>query len=349
MDSNNELHTALQSIRKLEDRFNHRFHYPWTFLNDEPFTPEFITLTTSLASGPVTHSLIPPSHWSIPSHINRTAMESNMRSLEDNDIIYGGSLSYRHMCRFNSGFFMHQPALQDFEWYWRVEPDIDFTCDISYDPFTFLRTNQKVYGFVMSLYEIPATVPSLWNHTKEFFSLHPELLEKNNAFPLISDSKTPLDEASFNLCHFWSNFEIASLSFFRSPAYTAFFEHLDSQGGFFYERWGDAPVHTLALALMVDKAKIHHFADMGYRHSHAERCPQDAGSHESGRCVCDRGRNYDRAGDSCMPRWFGMSGVGVGGRWESREERRERLERKRRRRKKKKEKEMREKAEGEKV
>ena len=33
----------------------------------------------------------------------------------------------------------------------------------------------------------------------------------------------------------WSNFEIADMEFWRGPAYTAFFEYLDQQGGFYYE------------------------------------------------------------------------------------------------------------------
>jgi hypothetical protein len=33
----------------------------------------------------------------------------------------------------------------------------------------------------------------------------------------------------------WSNFEIADMDFWRGPAYTAFFEHLDFTGGFYYE------------------------------------------------------------------------------------------------------------------
>lgn len=32
-----------------------------------------------------------------------------------------GSVSYRNMCRFNSGFFYHHELLQQFKWYWRVE------------------------------------------------------------------------------------------------------------------------------------------------------------------------------------------------------------------------------------
>ena len=107
---------------------------------------------------PKPHSLIPKHHWSVPSHINRTHMHTGMRTLIEQEIIYGGSMSYRHMCRFNSGFFMHHPALASFSWYWRVEPDIDFTCDVQYDPFTFLRTKGKIYGFVISMYEF-APVP----------------------------------------------------------------------------------------------------------------------------------------------------------------------------------------------
>jgi len=33
----------------------------------------------------------------------------------------------------------------------------------------------------------------------------------------------------------WSNFEIADMDFWRGPAYTAFFDYLDSKGGFYYE------------------------------------------------------------------------------------------------------------------
>jgi hypothetical protein len=33
----------------------------------------------------------------------------------------------------------------------------------------------------------------------------------------------------------WSNFEIADMEFWRSDAYSAYFDHLDSKGGFYYE------------------------------------------------------------------------------------------------------------------
>lgn len=38
---NNELVGMLSAMRDLERTFNHKFNYPWTFFNDEPFSAEF--------------------------------------------------------------------------------------------------------------------------------------------------------------------------------------------------------------------------------------------------------------------------------------------------------------------
>jgi mannosyltransferase len=38
---NSELEDMLQSMGDLERTWNHKFNYPWTFFNDEPFTEEF--------------------------------------------------------------------------------------------------------------------------------------------------------------------------------------------------------------------------------------------------------------------------------------------------------------------
>jgi alpha 1,2-mannosyltransferase len=147
------------------------------------------------------------------------------------------------MCRYNSGFFFRHPLLMKYAWYWRVEPDIDFHCTIPYDPFTFMRENGKVYGFVISLPEYFETIPTLWETTQQFCRENPSFVAKNNAINFIVDDKKGL-KGDFNLCHFWSNFEIASLEFWRSEPYMKYFETLDKAGGFYYERWGDAPVFS---------------------------------------------------------------------------------------------------------
>lgn len=316
---NFEVQDALEAMRQIEDRFNHRYKYPWVFLNDEKFTEEFETLTRGVASGHVYYGQVPVEHWSIPSWINQTYMHERMEDLEARDVIYGGSLSYRNMCRFYSGFFFRHPLLDQFEWYWRVEPGVKYYCDQLYDPFKFLKDNDKKYGFVITIYEYKDTVPTLWQAASEFIADRPELLAPDNSLPFLTDSKyyrpgdlvMDVEEGEWNLCHFWSNFEIANLDVYRSQAYLDFFDHLDKKGGFFYERWGDAPVHSLALGLLLNKSQIHHFADVGYKHPPYYRCPHDDASYISGRCVCNefKSDNADFQPFSCLSRWWHHAGV----------------------------------------
>jgi len=70
----------------------------------------------------------------------------------------------------------------------------------------------------------------------------------------------------------WSNFEIADMDFWRGEAYQAFFEHLESKGGFYYERWGDAPVHSIAASLFARRDQTHFFRDIGYKHDFFQVC-----------------------------------------------------------------------------
>jgi mannosyltransferase len=74
------------------------------------------------------------------------------------------------------------------------------------------------------------------------------------------------------MCHFWSNFEIADMDFFRSEGYTRLFGYLDEEGGFYYERWGNTPVHSLAVAMLLQPKEVHHFSDFGYVHGGLQYC-----------------------------------------------------------------------------
>jgi|SRR5579859_7508100 len=48
---NGELWDMVRSIRQVEDRFNRNYHYPWIFMNDEPFTDEFMDTVSAMTSG----------------------------------------------------------------------------------------------------------------------------------------------------------------------------------------------------------------------------------------------------------------------------------------------------------
>ncbi|KAI7827224.1 nucleotide-diphospho-sugar transferase [Kickxella alabastrina] len=297
---NRELDDFLATMRQLEDRFNHKYHYPYIFLNDEPFSKEFMQLVAISTTSNVTFSMIPRDHWSLPDFVDPIKAAKAREQMAADNIIYGGSLSYRHMCRFNSGFFYKHPLLQSVDWYWRVEPGVDFYCDIDYDPFVYMQNSGKLYSFVIALKELKSTIPTLWQHTLEY------MLNTNASSDLMSYFVS--ETGDYNLCHFWSNFEIASLNWLRSDAYDSYFRYLDQAKGFFMERWGDAPVHSIAAGMLLNRDQVHFFDDIGYRHEDFMHCPdtkENLGMKL--KCQCPQRKNFDTSIGSCLPRWKSYS------------------------------------------
>jgi alpha 1,2-mannosyltransferase len=97
----------------------------------------------------------------------------------------------------------------------------------------------------------------------------------------------------------WSNFEVGDLNWLRSKAYIDYFESLDHDGGFFYERWGDAPVHSIAAGLLLKKEEIHFFNDIAYYHVPFTHCPTGEKLRTELRCHCNPKDNFDWKGYSC--------------------------------------------------
>lgn len=292
---NTDLWEIARSIRQVEDRFNRKFNYDWVFLNDKPFDETFKKVTASLVSGKTHYGEIPTEHWSFPPHIDQDKAKKVREDMAERKIIYGDSISYRHMCRFESGFFFQQELMLNYEWYWRVEPSIELFCDINYDAFKFMRDNGKKYSFVLSLYEYVETIPTLWDSVKKFMKNHPEHIASGNSMDFLSDD----GGETYNHCHMWSNFEIGNLNWLRSKAYTDYFQSLDQDGGFFYERWGDAPVHSIAAALMLKKEEIHFFNDIAYYHVPFTHCPTGEQTKLDLGCHCNPKDNFDWKGYSC--------------------------------------------------
>lgn len=197
---NSDVWEIAKSIRQVEDRFNRRYNYDWVFLNDKPFDSTFKKVTTSLVSGKTHYGEIPREHWSFPSHIDQERARKVREDMAQRKIIYGDSVSYRHMCRFESGFFFRQPLMMNYEYYWRVEPSVELFCDIHYDPFRFMKENNKKYSFVLSLYEYVETIPTLWESVKKFIKNHPEHIAEGNSMGFLSDDGGD----TYNHCHFVS-------------------------------------------------------------------------------------------------------------------------------------------------
>lgn len=92
---------------------------------------------------------------------------------------------------------------------------------------------------------------------------------------------------------------------------------------FFLQRWGDAPVHSIAAALFASSSQIQFFDQIGYEHNPYTHCPRYETSWKDGKCSCDPRRSFgeffhmmfnelvieyggvlpDYDGYSCMSKW----------------------------------------------
>lgn len=301
---NDDLDNLIGSVRSFEDRFNRDYHYDWVFLNEEPFTNEFKEMMTSLTSGTVHFGQVPKEHWGYPSWIDQEKAAESRKEMEADKVIYASSESYRHMCRYQSGFFFQHPLMLNYRYYWRVEPETRLHCDVGYDVFKYMRENNKSYGWTISITEWERTIRTLWKTTLDFINLHPSYIDADSASEFLSEDGLE----TYNLCHFWSNFEMADMNFWRGKIYQEYFSFLDQSGGFFYERWGDAPVHSIAAALFMPKDQIHFFDDIGYTHPPFTHCPKQAVSRGLS-CDCKASNSFDFHDSSCLTTYMKAKGI----------------------------------------
>jgi mannosyltransferase len=280
---NKELDGVIESIKSMERHFNRWFNYPYVFLNDGEFNSTFKETVLNHTSSPVEFGQIDPKHWGYPDWTDVNVAKEGIRKQGDAAIMYGGMESYHHMCRFYSGFFYKHELLQKYDWYWRVEPEIKYFCDITYDPFIHMQRNNKTYGFTIAVKELRETVPNIFRYASAYKRVNnltsqglwemfvepkegynqdgtpkpgtipkdkfaqddpanPDqkplpgniLTEGSGALPDIDPEA--MEGENYNMCHFWSNFEIARLDWFRSKEYEDFFQMMDRSGGFWMER-----------------------------------------------------------------------------------------------------------------
>jgi mannosyltransferase len=100
---NKELEQAKHSIDSIERHFNRWFHYPVLFLNDEPWSDDFVRILNASVSGGATFEVIPDGKWGYPEWMDVGAAKASIAEQGAQGIKYAGKESYHHMCRFFSG------------------------------------------------------------------------------------------------------------------------------------------------------------------------------------------------------------------------------------------------------
>ncbi len=304
---NRDAGAVVYTVKQIEEHFNKKFHYPYVFLNEEKFTERFKSRIKNYVSGECYFEQVAPEDWVQPEFIDKNKQNVGMLNLARENVAYARKLSYHNMCRYYSRGFYNHPRMKQFRYYWRFEPGTDYFCDIDYDVFKFMQDNDKTYGFTISIYDIRQSLRTIWPDTLEFVEKHPEYVNPNGAMSWLTNSLQKPENAEethgYSTCHFWSNFEIADMNFFRSKPYSEWVEYLDKAGGFYYERWGDAPVHTIGLSLFADRKRIHWFRDIGYRHVPYTNCPN---SEKCSRCTPGKFTYMNLWSENCLTNWWNL-------------------------------------------
>ncbi|ORY67959.1 nucleotide-diphospho-sugar transferase [Leucosporidium creatinivorum] len=274
-----DLDDLLPTLKNFEKRFNAAFRYPYVFISspDEgPFSPSFRSsvLATLPPNAAVEWSVVKKEHWRIPEWMDEEVVRRGFKDQEEMGVQYAGREGYHHMIRWYSGLWAREEVLQKYDWYWRLEPGVRFYCTITYDPFRFMALHNKVYGFVIAIVENMNTIPTLFSTIKKYAQRKGIKTEGKALWEeFLIKKQGGSKEEEYTGCHQWTNFEIGDLRFFRSAPYQELFNELVAAGGFYTERWGDAPIRSLALGLLTDVDQVHYFEDFAYQHDWFMHCP----------------------------------------------------------------------------
>lgn len=249
-----------RSLKLLKKNFLNRFRYPVVVFIEPSFKGEWKNEVLRNSGVDCRFETI---EFSVPSFLNAQAIPEYVFHPKF-------TLGYRHMCRFFSGAMYLEPALKDYQWYWRLDTDSFVLGKVKYDVFEFMQKNGCIYGYNVMSKDEPAVSVGLWELTRRYIkdrSIRPTYL---NEF---------IQDGEWDRSYYYTNFEISSMDFWRSQPVKDYFDYVDRSGGIYRYRWGDTLIHTMALGMFLDKSKTHRFTDIYYDHQGEFNVPEDRWVH----------------------------------------------------------------------
>ena len=227
------------SLASIDAHFNNRFHYPVIVFHEDdliPYLDDIRRMTRSdLFFQRITFTTPEFLQRPIPRRISCTS-----------------SVSYRHMCRFHAKVVYELPIMKKLQYYWRLDDDSMLLSDVTYDVFRYMEHNALQYGYLWRHWDSYSCVQGLWEHTEQYIQEH--------------NITTQFFQSWTKAWLYYNNFEISSTKMWFSSEYQAYIDYIDMIGGMFYYRWGDAPIHGIAVSMFISKNQTHLFHDIGYRH-----------------------------------------------------------------------------------
>jgi len=262
---------AVKAIENIDTAFNWAHGYPITLFYEE-LSVEEMDAVQRVSTGEITFVKL---NMQLPSWLNISEIPPKTGYQKD-------YIGYRHMCRWYSGLIFREQVLQQYDFMWRLDDDAEYLCDIKRDPFRYMRDNGYKYGWVQWFWEdVPISGQTLWPVTRAYAEL-------KGMDTRLEEVETLLGE--YDRCHYWNNFEILDMRFFRSKQYMDYFDYLDKSSGFYFYRWGDALVRTLGIYLLLDEEDVTRISWISYAHGKycvRKECSQDYPCEHCSDGLCD--------------------------------------------------------------
>lgn len=178
------------------------------------------------------------------------------------------STKYLHMCRFFTIMLPNHPLISLFSFYWRLDShSYIFGEKPIEDPFEIMQKRQSQYAFIMVNEEADHFATGLFELFQEFLYQHCMKLS-----PSFRHTQTRIF-GRYSYAIFFTNFAIVNVSLFHDhPLMRHWLRVVDRNGGIYRERWGDAPIHTLALTQFTSRDDIVQLRYFGYFHRQEYTC-----------------------------------------------------------------------------
>lgn len=241
-----------ESLGLLKNNFLNDFPYPVTIFKEEGFNPvweeeikeiyqevDFILIEFNIPE--FNHHLDIPEFTPHPTHANGPVAWGHP----------GFNLGYRHMCRFMSGDMFRNESILKYDWYCRLDTDSFILSRVGFDFFSKMQEGGFLYGFNEIQEDNPKVVEGLFESSEEYMRAQGITKKNDVIYPKM----------------YYTNFEIAKVSWFLSSGYLDYFDHIDRIGGIYTKRWGDAPIRYIGVKSLMEDRNILDFRGLiNYKH-----------------------------------------------------------------------------------
>ncbi|KEG07274.1 alpha-1,2-mannosyltransferase [Trypanosoma grayi] len=162
---------------------------------------------------------------------------------------------YRIMCRFWAGLVWQLPSLDRYEYYWRLDDDSFLTAPLPCDVFQVMQARQCVYGYRLILKEGREVTVDIWPTFLRWAETKLSVADISEISDMFVTGNETLGKKKFRSFMYYNNFELGTIALKRHPLYRSMFRFMDEEEphGIMRYRWGDAPVHTLGVEVVLHR------------------------------------------------------------------------------------------------